>query len=245
MWLVICDATDRPALWAGAQLRRIGLPVQFLAPQELLSASHLEYRAEAGKPAYGYAKLLEDRVIDTRLVRGTLNRATRQACPQVRFAQRADQSYVQAEMDAMLLAWLATLPSPVFNPATAGAWSGVTLSAFAWAMHAQAAGFQTLPYRCGLAGLEYPQIQPGNLSTHIVFAGQTYPALPQALTEAACALAGRVDVSLLGITLAWSQGLAPQAIFIEASSLPDLRVGGSAFIAALSGALQTEAGKDA
>ncbi len=243
MWLVLCDPHDHAALWAGSQLRSLGLmPVQFVAPQELLLASRLEYCAEVSTKAYAYAQLQGDRVIDTRSVHGTINRAVRLNCPQVGVAATQDRSYVQAEMDAIMLAWLAALSARAINPATASAWSGVQLSAFAWAQHAQAAGFTTLPYRCGHAGLEHPPALNCQLSTHLVFAEETYPALPSTLASAAIQLAKRVRVPLLGITLGWhTPNFGPKdarhANFIDANTLPDLRVGGTAFIAALAASL--------
>jgi hypothetical protein len=241
MWLVLCDPNDQSALWAGLKLRQLGLmPVQFVAPAELALASTLEYRAENNAAAFGIAKLRE-RFIDTRQVRGTINRAARLECPQLRLASAADRAYVQAEMDATLLAWLGALPQPLFNPPATSGWSGITLHPFAWALHAQAVGFRTRSYRCGQQGLEYPHGTSADsaISTHLVFAGRTFPALPATLEQAAVQLAARVGVPLLGISLGWHkpENQGAQACFLEANSMPDLRVGGSDFIAALAQAL--------
>lgn len=229
MLLVLCDPADKPALWAGQQLRKRGvMPVEFVSPAELLLARRLAYHAENGKPVYAVAELSRGRNIDTRQLRATINRANRIEYPQIRFAAARDRNYVQAEMDAVMLAWLGALPNPVFNPADPSGWCGPLLHPFAWALHAQATGFTTPTYRCGYSGLAHPAPSNQPMSIHLVFAEQTFPALALPLRQAAIALAARVGIPLMGITLAWSPD--GKATFIEATPMPDLRLGGDAFI---------------
>jgi hypothetical protein len=221
MLLVLCDPADKPALWAGQQLRKRGvMPVEFVSPAELLSARRLEYRAENGKPVYAVAELGHGRKIDTRQLRGTINRANRIEYPQIRLAAVQDRNYVQAEMDA-----------PVFNPANPSGWCGASLHPFAWALHAQTAGLATLAYRCGYSGLERPPQSNQPMSVHLVFGDRTFPDLPLQTKRAAIALATRVGIPLMGITLEWSP--EGKATFIEATPMPNLRLGGDAFINAL------------
>jgi hypothetical protein len=232
MWLVLCDPGDRSALWAGQGLRARGLhPVEFVSPMQLACAPHLEYRAESGEPVQASVTLTSGRRIEVARLRGTLNRATRVDYPQLRHAALADRPYVQAEMDAVFLAWLGALGAPLFNPAQTSGWAGPLLHPFAWALHAQRAGFTTMACRCGYGGLEIP-VARGPTSTYLVFDQRTFPALPDPLTQAALNLSKRVRVPLLGITLAWSA--EGQASFVSASATPDLQVGGSEFLDALS-----------
>ncbi len=232
MWLVLCHPDDVSALWAGQGLRTRGVtPVEFISPVELICARRLEYRAGDGKPAQASAELAGGKRLDVRCLRGTLNRAARMEYPQVQRAALADRTYVQAEMDAILLAWLGALPAPVFNPAHPSGWGGAQSHPFAWALRAQAAGFLTPPHRCGYAGLEIPFIQSRHATTHIVFGRRTFPALPQDMERAAVRLAESAGLPLLGITLSWQPD--GQALLTGATPSPDLRIGGAAFLDAL------------
>lgn len=240
MWLVLCDPGDRSALWAGQGLRARGLQsLEFVSPMQLVCAPHIEYRAEHGEPIHAFVTLSSGRRIEVARLSGVLNRATRVDYPQLQHAALTDRPYVQAEMDAVFLAWLgalgalATRGAPVFNPAQTSGWAGPVLHPFAWALHAQRAGFATMAHRCGYSGLELPQ-HYGPTSTYIVFGKRTFPELPDALTQAALRLSDSVGVPLLGITLAWAED--GQTIFVNAVATPDLQVGGSAFLDALSAA---------
>ena len=185
-----------------------------------------------GEPVHASVALSGERRIDVRRLRGTLNRAARVDFPQVRHATPSDRAYVHAEMDAIILAWLGALGSPVFNPAQPSGWCGSLLHPFAWALRAQQAGFATLPHRCGYSGLEIPVAQRHPISSHLVFAGGTFPALAKDLQSAAVRLSDAVGIPLLGITLLWLRD--GQAVFCEATPLPDLRTGGSEFLDVLS-----------
>lgn len=237
MWLVLCNPDDKSALWAGHGLRTHGVtPVEFVSPVELTCARRLEYRGGNGEPAHASAELANGRLLDTRHLRGTLNRATRIEFPQVRRAASNDRPYIQAEMDATLLAWLGALPDPLFNPPNPSGWSGPQLHPFEWALRAQAAGFSTLAHRCGYAGLEMPAIPLGlHLTSHLVFAGQIFPTLPEEAGLAAQRLATSAMIPLLGITLAKMPDGG--TLFISATPTPDLRIGGAAFLDALTSAL--------
>lgn len=232
MWLVLCDPTDMSALWTGQGLRARGVtPVEFVSPTELVCASRLEYRAEKGEPVHASVELTGKRRIDVRRLRGTLNRATRVEYPQVRHAIPADRVYVHAEMDAIFLGWLGALTSPVFNPAQPSGWSGSLLHPFAWALRAQQAGFATRPYRCGYSGLEIPAVQSRHITYHIVFGRCTFPKLSEDMERAAVLLAAGTGIPLLGISLEWMPD--GRARFNAATPLPDLRIGGTAFLDAL------------
>lgn len=237
MWLVLCHPDDMSALWAGHGLRARGVtPVEFVSPVELACARRLEYRGGGGEPAHAYAELANGRQIDTRQLRGTLNRAIRCDFPQVHRASASDRPYVQAEMDAILLAWLGALPEPLLNPPSPSGWSGPQLHPFEWALRAQAAGFSTLPLRCGYAGIEMPTIPVGSmLSSHLVFADQIFPPIARESELPARILATSAKIPLLGITLARLPN--GQMQFIDATPTPDLRIGGIPFLDSLHSSL--------
>lgn len=236
MWLVLCDPNDSSALWAGQGLRARGAtPVEFVSPVELICAPRLEYRSENGGAAHATAELASGRRIDGRRLRGTLNRAMRMDPPQIQRTAPADRTYVRAEMDAILLAWLGALPAPLFNPAHPTGWAGAQWHPFAWALRAQKAGFRTPPQRCGYAGLE-PSADGGHhTSAHLVFGGRTFPTLPSEMESAAVRLAHSACIPLLGIAITWLAN--GEAIFAGAIATPDLRIGGAAFLDALHAAI--------
>ena len=236
MWLVLCEANDISALWAGRGMRARGLkPVEFVSPVELACAPLIEYRAGDGSEACASAELSSGRRIEVRRLLGTLNRAGAIDYPQVRRAQPADRAYVQAEMDAITLAWLGALPAPVFNPVHPSGWGGAQSHPFAWALRAQAAGFLTAPHRCGHSGMEIPIPSEGfHTTVHLVLGDRTFPALPKGLESAGVRLARSVNLPLLGIVLHWTQD--GQALFAGATPTPDLRVGGDVFLDALTAA---------
>lgn len=236
MWLIVCDPTDISALWAGKELRTRGLfPVEFVSPMQLACAHHLEYRAEKGESTYAFAELSDGRHIDTRRLSGTLNRATRVNYPQLQHAVPADRTYVHAEMDAIFLAWLGALTAPVFNPAQPSGWAGPIFHPFVWALLAQQAGFETMAYRCGYSGLELPHSQNHHMTSHLIFGDRIFPCLPNELEHAAHRLSDSTGIPLLGITLAWMPD--GRVNFIEATPTPDLRLGGTEFLDALTIAL--------
>ena len=202
---------------------------------ELFCARRLEYRAEEGEPVQASAELNSGKRIDFHRLRGTLNRAARVDYLQVRRAVATDRTYVQAEIDAILLAMLGALPAPVFNPPHPSGWAGAQSHPFAWALRAQAAGFVTPPHRCGYSGLEQPITQFRYSSSHLLFGGRTFPPLPESMERCTTRLAESAGIPLLGITLAWmSDG---GALFTGATAMPDLRAGGAAFLDALTAAL--------
>ena len=236
--LVLCNPDDLSALWAGQGLRaRGGTPVRILSPVQLICARRLEYRAESGEPAQASAELDDGKLIDARQLSGVLNRAARIDYPQVRRAAPADRNYVRAEMDATLLAWLGALPAPIFNPPHTSGWGGAYLHPFDWAIRAQTAGFLTLPHRSGYNGLELPIVQNHHTTSHLIFGGRTFPALSPDIEKAAVQLAQTAAIPLLGITLAWTP--EGRTLFIYATPMPDLQIGGAPFLDALAAAFTT------
>lgn len=236
MWLILCNPDDVSALWAGRGLQIRGLtPVEFVSPVEITCSRHIEYRAGDGEPAHALAELNRGTVLDTRQLRGTLNRAARLEHHQLRRAASSDRNYVQAEIDAVMLAWLGALPAPVYNPPHSSGWAGIHLHPFEWAIRAQQAGFMTEPHRCGRSGLEIPAARSANCTFHIVFDGKVFPGVPDAISSAALRLAASAAIPLLGISLQWTAD--GQVIFGGATPVPDLRVGGKAFLDALAAAM--------
>lgn len=232
MWLILCDPTDLSAIWAGQGLRARGLnDVEFVSTMELVCAERIHYRAEGEKLPEAHVRLARGRRIDVRRLRGTLNRARPVRHPQLACAAPADRSYVSAELDSTVLAWLGALTGSVYNPPHASGWSGVLRHPFEWALKAQQAGFRTLSFGCDRSGLRIPTAPSGPISSHIVLDGRAFPELPPALEHAAARLAKDVGLPLMGLHTIWDEHAGP--IFLDAVPDPDLRTGGQPFLDAL------------
>ena len=235
MWLLICDAQDRAALWAARGLQARGLrPLRLVTPMELVCAEDLELRI-VGAQVEASATLASGQRIQASRLRGCLNRCTAVDYPVLSHAAREERDYLRAEWDAVLLGWLGALAAAcprVINAAQPWALAGPTLSPLGWALAAQRAGLATPPARCGFAGPEPLQPEPGEqLSAHVLLGAQSYPPAPAGCEPALRELRRSSGLALLGVTLGHRPGWP--ARFIAATPMPDLRVGGEPLLDAL------------
>lgn len=240
MWLVLCDTHDSSAAWAGQRLKARGLqPVEILSADELALSDFQEHRLE-GRSGWTLRFRTESGVqVDGSRLHGVLNRLYTVPIGHWRRATAADQSYVQQELVAFFLSWLAALRCPVINRPTPQGLSGQWRLESEWAWLARRAGLPTAIYRqtsrdrIDEAHGERRLVPKGALvNTAIVIGGRVVgPALPPALAAACVRLARLAGTQLLGIDFvrdaqqAWS--------FAGASPTPDLRLGGEALIGTL------------
>lgn len=244
MWLVLCDAHDAAAAWAGRQLRARGLrPLEILSADQLALSDFQEHKLE-GRSGWTLRLRTEAGLqIDGASLQGVLNRLYTVPIGHWRQAPEADQSYVQQELVAFFLSWLHALRCPVINRPTPQGLCGAWRMESEWAWLAGLAGLPVAPYRqtsrdrldeARGARRLVPQGAP--VATAVVAGGHCFgPALPPAIEQACVRLAELSGTALLGIDFV---GHAQQAwSFAGASPTPDLRVGGEALIATLLGAL--------
>ncbi|NCT81952.1 MAG: hypothetical protein GXC94_02315 [Comamonadaceae bacterium] len=244
MWLVLCDAHDAAAAWAGQQLRARGLqPLEILSADQLALSDFQEHRLEGRR---GWTLRLRTEAglqIDGAGLQGVLNRLYTVPIGHWRQAPEADQAYVQQELVAFFLSWLFALPCPVINRPTPQGLCGAWRMESEWAWLARQAGLPVAAYRQTsrdrldeARGARRLVPQGAAVDSVLVMAGRTFgPALPPALAEACVRLAGLSGTLLLGIDFVRT---APQAwSFAGASPTPDLRLGGAPLITALLGAL--------
>ena len=73
MWLVLCDASDAPAVWVYQEMRSRGIaPLELVTAGDLALADYWEHRIAGGGPASDFRVGNLD--IDCAQLRGVLNR---------------------------------------------------------------------------------------------------------------------------------------------------------------------------
>lgn len=244
MWLAICDAGDLPALWAARGLRARGLtPLHVVSPAELVCAGTLELRLGSEGPARARAALASGLQLDSAHIVACLNRCAAPAYACLTHASPRDRAYFHAEWDAVLLAWLGALDAGgacVLNRAAPWALGGHMLPPLALALQAQRAGLETPPARCGLDGPEPLCPQAGaHLSHHLVMGEQVFPGVPDATAVGLVRVRRASGNALVGVVLEHRRGAPPR--LCAAEPMPDLRIGGAAFLDALARAMSQTA----
>jgi hypothetical protein len=243
VYCVFCSAKDLSALWAyqGLKLRRLS-PLEVFTPEALVYNRRLEHRLWNGE-SYTRLTLQDGRVLDSRVVRGGLNRIC--ALPQEHFlaADPADRDYAIQEQQAIFLSWLHSLPGVWMNRPGPRGLSGDERPPAEWAWLAGQAGMPGLPLRMGdtlsppsAAGMQ----GAGIVYRGVVLDGQMYShpqtaAVPDGLRLAVARLAHLSGLRLFGIDFA--SGPAGEWLYAGATTLPDLSLGGEALLDALAEAL--------
>src|SRR5262245_22522025 len=117
MRLVLCEADDAAALWAFAGLRARGLDgLALVSPQALVCPLRSVRRVGADGADFEIA-VADGRVLDSREVRGALNRVSVVPIDHLGGAG-ADARYAAEETRSLVLSWLAALGSTALNRAT-------------------------------------------------------------------------------------------------------------------------------
>ncbi len=254
MWLVLCDPADRAALWAYAGLRERGLaPLELLSPQALVGSPRTVHRIDR------YGARFEIRLPDGRLlasddIDGVLNRAVGVAVgpppsdmpsdipsdipsdppsdtPAATKDDRGDAGYVQEELNALLLSLLTCVAPVSVNRPTASGLYGAWRSPAEWTVLAARAGLAVSPIRLSdrpgpdCPGPDRPTAVAGRV---LVFGGHVFGAPVGEDAQAYARLARLAGTELLGIDV--HPDGDHRTVFGGADPLPDLRVGGEAFL---------------
>lgn len=220
MHLLLCDASDAPALWAARAFAASGRPVQVVTSAMLMCA-RFEHRV--GADGAGTAlELPTGQRIDTVDVKGTLNRLTAPRMELLPPVRRGDCEYAMQELWAFWLSWLRTLPAPVLNPPSPAGLSGAQMDRSDWEA------------RAGRLGLPISDRGRGQHLLIVCGGSVVGPRAPSAAVAGAQALSEAAGCPLLGVCFddAWA--------FARATTHPDLRRGGGALAGALARALEPE-----
>ena len=235
MWLVLCSPQDLPAIWAAQGLRRLGFaPVEIVTAEALAYNLRFEHRLEGGT-SFTQIALADGRTIDSRSVRGVLNRLDTLPTGHLSLVTPEDRQYAEQELFATFLSWLNGLRDPVFNRPAPRGLAGSSRHLSEWIWLASRAGLSTLSYQQGdlHPAAVLPPPRHATTASLIVCNGRCFgPLRPPAAVESGCArLAERSGDALLGIYFCVLPSGEWQ--FAEAATLPDLRSGGDALLAEL------------
>lgn len=237
MWLVLCHTDDLPALWVHEGLKTRGLePLELVSAESLAFSLQWEHRI-ATEGASIRITLADGRQISSERIFGAINRIQFAPMPHWRWASAPDKDYVQQELAAFYTSWLAGLPGPVLNPATAVGLSGAWYRQAQWMKLAAQAGLDAPAYHSGAA-----PAPAGHNRRKVIVAGGTVTGtgVPDAVVEGSRRLACLSKTPLLGIDFETQPSGAWQ--FAGATNMPDLRPGGAAVVDSLKSALENKGG---
>ena len=224
MILVLCSATDVPALWLAGALSRLGETVKVLTVEELAAAG-LQHRIEGGGTSFVVDRpdgtrldaadvdLVVDRVVDPPGIPRSL-------------VAPADRDYAEQEIWAVTLGWLASFEAcgaRIVNPPAPSGLAGRDRSDLEWRALAVRAGLPvapgpTAPWSAGpvVASIAVVGEAVVGLGCHPV---ELAPPLRAALAR----LAASARLPLLGVALLPTPS---GPAFVGADLLPDLHLGG-------------------
>ena len=211
--LILASAADDSARalaqrWAASGAR-------LLLPRDLLRAGW-QYRL--GRPNESVTVVGGDR-FHARELAGVLTRLTTIFPQELVEVVPEDRSYVAAEINAFLVAWLSALPIPVLNRATPACLSGPNWRHEQWVHAAAKAGIPVTPARRSVPSI--PASTPiSNSSVVITVVGKKCIGPPDSVLYAfARRLAVASSTELLSVHFA---GRGRHAVFLTASTVPDV-----------------------
>lgn len=228
MWLVLCSSNDAPALWAFQGLSQAGLsPVELVTVESLGYCRRWDHRLQAKGDSTSFT-LPDGRIIESRRIRGTLNRILAPATIQLAAAVPEDRGYASQEMFSFYVSWLKTLPEPILNAPVpqglCGRWRHIT----EWLWLSAQAGLETPGYR--MSSRDVPDVGqqvavPGQTARTAVVVGDTVfgADLPSDVAASCVRLAELAGVKTLGIDLYYENS---RWTFASATPMPDFRLGG-------------------
>ena len=246
MWLVLGDIYDASAAWVHSRLKARGLmPIEWISAEQLALSEFQEHRIEGRRSTLRFRTEAGLQVDGARLS-GVVNRLYTVPIAHWRKAPKVDQDYVQQELVAFFLSWLAALPCPVINRPTPQGLCGQWRQESEWVWLAQQASLPVAPYRQSSSDRvdemkgERRLVATGQAVRSAVVVGQRALGLAMPATVAAgCVRLGQLaSTTLLGVDFV--DGAAGPWTFAGASPTPDLRVGGEAVIDALVRALNAQ-----
>lgn len=245
MWLVLCHETDAAAKWVAHELRRRGLQ-----PLELITAETLAlgtvWRSQIGSTERAIEIRLSDgRDVDSRRVRGTINRLQWVPAEAVQLGTPADQAYALQELYAFYMGWLYSLPRPILNPPTPQGLSGRWRYPSEWAWLAGQAGLNVRPLRLtpathdAVAAQSLQSPSPGLRRTILVLDGEVIGDVPKDIADGVEHLWTLANTPLLGVDFDLAED--DSWIFAGVSVSPDLRSGGDTLVDRLENVLRAAA----
>ena len=237
MYLILCSSTDLSAMWAHTGLQLAGLDnVELLTSEALSSCTLWEHRVGRAGVETSF-RLPSGTTLHSGEVKGLLNRLPGAPQELLPYADASDRDYAMQEFSAFYLSWLHGIPGAVFNPPTPQGLAGRWQHASEWAIAAHQAGFTVPDWRQETGDPPergYLSLAPaGAAVTRVVMlGGEVFGAeVPDAVRARCKKLAEISGTPLIGIDL--FAGPTDPWTFAGATPMPDLQIGGPAFISKL------------
>ncbi|QCU77579.1 hypothetical protein E7744_04605 [Citricoccus sp. SGAir0253] len=239
MICVLGEPEDTDVLWLATSLRRRGLVVEVLLPDELVLGSRWSYRVASSTTTWSL-ELRDGRVMDPAAWDLVVNRWRDLPLP-ARHPTEADAAFVGEEWRAAATGWLRSLRCPVLNPPRAASITGADLPTAAWRAVATAHGVPSRPWRSDAPGTAAaPGLAPDAVSV-LCIAGRCLgpeDVLTESVRHGLVSLARHVGIPLLGATFVLEDG---EPVLVGTDPLPALVPGGTPLLDALAELAGTEA----
>lgn len=220
MILVLCAATDVPALWLARVLTQLGSTVEVVTVEQLGSA-RIEHRVEHGSSSV-LLDLADGRRVDSVTVDMVVNRVVVPPPLPRQLVATNDRDYAEQEQWAVTLGWLAAFTCPVLNPPSPRGLCGAERSDLEW---------RSLAARSGLA-VAGPAAAPTAEPVSVLVVGETViglaphgESLSPRVVDSLVALSVAACQPLLGVVGTIVRG---QWVFLGVDLLPELQAGGRA-----------------
>lgn len=240
---IFCPANDLPALWAYQGLKRRGLnSLEVYTPEALVYNRRLEHRL-VDNETFTRIDLMDGRVFEGSEFHGILNRITSLPVEHFQSAVPGDRQYAAQEQQAVFLSWLHGLPGVLINRPGGRGLCGDFRSPAEWNWLAGGAGLPTLRFH--QSNLSPGDAQELPLSFDLIFHwivldcqiyGQAVQGLPEGIMESLSRFSGLSGLRLFGVDFCHMPD--GKLLFVSATPLPDLRLGGEALVDALAEALK-------
>jgi hypothetical protein len=231
VWLVLCEDHDLAARWAYAGLLSRGLaPLELITASTLAASQRWVHRVNSTSSDVEI-RLPGGRTLDSRRVRGYLNRLTLGWNPLVSAARQPDQEYARGEWYSFLVSSLHCLGGVGANPPHGQGLSGRWRHPSEWMVLAARAGLATAACTVPAEAMG-PHLGTASRRTLIVVGDQVMGAgHDPRLAVAARRLAELSGAAILGVELDFEPDTGWR--FVGATPQPDLRLGGPALLDAL------------
>ena len=222
MRLLLHHDGDPTADWLARGLAARGRPVTCVRHSQLVRATRWEQRHD-GSLVQSEVVPAGSGLVRSGALRVVLNRLSTVVMDGLPVAPD-DRTYAAAELFALWLSWLASLPCPVLNPASPAGLCGPWPPEAEWRLHAARAGLPTDPV--AVAPVTGPA--PTNGVAVLAACGAVFgPRSAASVADGCRALAEQIGVELLEVWFA----AGPDGLrFTGASVVPDLRRGGTALL---------------
>jgi hypothetical protein len=226
MWVILASRDDVSARWAVEQLQasRPG-HVVLVESSTLACAAKWCHRVDS-LGATAFFSSGDGTVVRSEDFVGGLCRLAMPPPRGVHLFRQEDQEYAEAEWTAFCVSALAAFPGWL-NPVSPAGLAGRYRNNLEWTILAARAGLSVTCHRNG----DDEATEACEKRSFLILDEHVFPSdAPETLSSRLARLISLAELRLAGVTLTFCSG---EWAFLEATTLPDLRIGGMDFIRAL------------